>query len=290
MPPEPTKAKSKHRPSRKELDEYQVNKTHDKELEMKRNRGQASCAECRRLKIKCNRQIPCHSCQLRGCADLCPNESLSTGQRFILAAEEDLSSKISTLSSRIRQLEDALSTLQAELSTEPHPLLAAELVSSQDNPSADSYSKMHGEPVGGESSKRGGSGQISNSGSNTGEVINTSGMRFIPRLGVSQFFGSTGGSKLSSNQESPDFDTVTSGPPYFFLPSSEDISANTSAVDLSTTHSLASVSNLSLLSSAVSSTPLDQLTDVQNMSRSSVDIIADFYMVFPKTVEDSASS
>jgi hypothetical protein len=56
-----------------------------REIEMKRNRGEISCAECRRcvafytpqlarshpfyvparLKIKCDKQIPCQSCQVR---------------------------------------------------------------------------------------------------------------------------------------------------------------------------------------------------------------------------------
>lgn len=62
---------------------------HSREMEMKRNRGEISCAECRRcvighlytpaldvssfsfcllfslrLKIKCDKQIPCQSCQV----------------------------------------------------------------------------------------------------------------------------------------------------------------------------------------------------------------------------------
>src|SRR5258707_6272160 len=84
---------------------------YSREIEMERNRGEISCAECRRclvphtpllalshalyvptrLKIKCDKQIPCQSCQVcptqqflmclhltfptkrRGCASLCPN-------------------------------------------------------------------------------------------------------------------------------------------------------------------------------------------------------------------------
>jgi hypothetical protein len=55
---------------------------HSREIEMKRNRGEISCAECRRcvrsaalstpsvfiissrLKIKCDKKIPCQSCQV----------------------------------------------------------------------------------------------------------------------------------------------------------------------------------------------------------------------------------
>jgi len=31
-----------------------------------------SCAECRRSKLKCDKNVPCSSCQKRGCAHLCP--------------------------------------------------------------------------------------------------------------------------------------------------------------------------------------------------------------------------
>lgn len=61
-----------------------------REIEMKRNRGEISCAECRRcvaphtpllacphplsvparLKIKCDKQIPCQSCQVRSTKQL----------------------------------------------------------------------------------------------------------------------------------------------------------------------------------------------------------------------------
>ncbi|TDL15880.1 hypothetical protein BD410DRAFT_81333 [Rickenella mellea] len=48
---------------------------HVREIELKRSRGEVSCAECRRLKIKCDKKLPCSSCQRRGCASLCPNGS-----------------------------------------------------------------------------------------------------------------------------------------------------------------------------------------------------------------------
>ncbi|KAJ2927802.1 hypothetical protein H1R20_g9292, partial [Candolleomyces eurysporus] len=270
MPPEPTKAKLKRRSSRKELDEYRFDGTHARELEMKRNRGEVSCAECRRLKIKCDKQIPCQSCQRRGCVALCPNGSLSTGQgtRFVLAATEHLHRKISTLSDRVRQLEDALSTLQAKHSTEPHPLLAAELVSSEDKSSADDDLKMRDETISGESSKRGGSGQASSSGSNTGEIIDAFGTLSVSQHGVSRFFGPTGGSEslLLSNQESPDFDLVTSGSPSLSPPLAEGSSANASTPEsLRDSRSPASVGELSLFSSAFPFTPLGQPTDVQDM-------------------------
>ncbi|KZT25731.1 hypothetical protein NEOLEDRAFT_1064791, partial [Neolentinus lepideus HHB14362 ss-1] len=81
----------------------------------KRARGEISCAECRRLKIKCDKNIPCNACVRRGCANICPNGSLSGGQgtRLILADTETLHRKITQLSERVRQLEDALAIMQA---------------------------------------------------------------------------------------------------------------------------------------------------------------------------------
>ncbi|TDL27742.1 hypothetical protein BD410DRAFT_327726 [Rickenella mellea] len=102
------------------------------EQELKRARGALSCAECRRLKLKCDKRVPCSSCQRRGCASICPNGSLTTGQgtRFVLADTERLHRKLSEMSDRIRQLEDALSTLHSKLSRDAdcHPLLQSDLL------------------------------------------------------------------------------------------------------------------------------------------------------------------
>ena len=48
--------------------------------------------------------------------------------RFILAGAEQLHDKIFELSDRVRQLEDALEVLQSSVSTQPHPLLAPDLL------------------------------------------------------------------------------------------------------------------------------------------------------------------
>lgn len=89
-----------------------------------------SCAECRRLKLKCDRVFPCQSCSKRGCAEICPDGALTSGKgsRFILANTERLHSKIIQMSDRIRQLEEALGNLQAERTQEPHPLLHQDLL------------------------------------------------------------------------------------------------------------------------------------------------------------------
>ncbi|KAJ3731484.1 fungal-specific transcription factor domain-containing protein [Lentinula guzmanii] len=43
-----------------------------------------SCAECRRLKLKCDRVFPCAACIRRGCGNLCPNGTLEKGKRGFL--------------------------------------------------------------------------------------------------------------------------------------------------------------------------------------------------------------
>ncbi|KAF8900215.1 hypothetical protein CPB85DRAFT_1439660 [Mucidula mucida] len=56
-----------------------------------------SCAECRRLKLKCDRVFPCSSCIRRGCANLCPNGTLEKGKRgFLRRLEQSLPSSSSS--------------------------------------------------------------------------------------------------------------------------------------------------------------------------------------------------
>ncbi|EED78793.1 predicted protein [Postia placenta Mad-698-R] len=100
------------------------------EQEFKRARGAISCAECRRLKLKCDKTVPCSSCKRRGCSSICPNGSLTTGQgtRFILADTDRLHRKIAEMSDRIRQLEDALAILQSSVTRDLHPLLVQDLL------------------------------------------------------------------------------------------------------------------------------------------------------------------
>ncbi|PCH44398.1 hypothetical protein WOLCODRAFT_76356 [Wolfiporia cocos MD-104 SS10] len=99
----------------------------------KRKRGatRLSCAECRRLKLRCDRQIPCGSCIKRGCSAICPDGSLTTGKgnrRFVLASTQELHEKIAQLSTRIRDLEDGLRQSHAHQSVEQHPLLTEDLL------------------------------------------------------------------------------------------------------------------------------------------------------------------
>ncbi|KAH9052349.1 fungal-specific transcription factor domain-containing protein [Lactarius vividus] len=157
---------------------------YSREIEMKRNRGEISCAECRRLKIKCDKQIPCQSCQRRGCASLCPNGSLATGQgtRFVIAATEHLHRRIDRMGDRIRELEDALAVLQGSHSSEPHPLLCeGSLLKDTDKPDEQPQESE---------------------GEGADEVTNSLGTLTVSDHGISRFFGSTSGSLLLLNVDS----------------------------------------------------------------------------------------
>ncbi|KAI6114167.1 hypothetical protein F5141DRAFT_1187796 [Pisolithus sp. B1] len=66
--------------------------------------------------------FPCQSCSKRGCAEICPDGV------FILANTEQLHAKIIQMSDRIRQLEEALGSLQVKCAQEPHPLLHQDLL------------------------------------------------------------------------------------------------------------------------------------------------------------------
>ncbi|KAJ3716605.1 fungal-specific transcription factor domain-containing protein [Lentinula raphanica] len=88
-----------------------------------------SCAECRRLKLKCDRVFPCAACIRRGCGNLCPNGTLEKGKRgFLKRLEQALPpssttsgdgqehsnevavfvSRDAAMAKRIQELEDAL--------------------------------------------------------------------------------------------------------------------------------------------------------------------------------------
>ncbi|KAJ4001992.1 fungal-specific transcription factor domain-containing protein, partial [Lentinula boryana] len=124
----PAAASSAKAPSRRK--EKHLSPEELKDIEQKRLKGELSCAECRRLKLRCDKKVPCSSCSRRGCESICPCGILEAGAgtRFILASTDLLHSKISLMSSRIRALEDALAIFQASVSSERHPLLEDELL------------------------------------------------------------------------------------------------------------------------------------------------------------------
>ncbi|KAG9313263.1 hypothetical protein JVU11DRAFT_6728 [Chiua virens] len=185
MPPELTKAKLKRKASRREVEEYRFDGGHAREIEQKRINGQIS------LKIKCDKQIPCQSCQRRGCAALCPNGSFAH-VRFVLAATEHLHRRIAKMSERIRQLEDALSDLQSQHSTEPHPLLREDLLGvnhKDDEPSSPP--------------------DESGAATHPPEILDAFGTLSITDHGISRFFGPTGGSESDNMPQQDGADTST---------------------------------------------------------------------------------
>ncbi|KAJ3936499.1 MAG: fungal-specific transcription factor domain-containing protein [Lentinula lateritia] len=104
------------------LPQISTKKMHD----IKRVRGQISCAECRRLKLKCDKKIPCSSCIRRGCKSVCPTET-SPAQMKRSPETASLYTQVETMSQRIRDLENALSTLQSSISTSPYPEISNSL-------------------------------------------------------------------------------------------------------------------------------------------------------------------
>ncbi|KAJ7090790.1 hypothetical protein B0H15DRAFT_836909 [Mycena belliarum] len=57
------------------------NLTHQENADLNRKAGKAPCAECKRLKLKCDKKIPCASCVRRGCEETCPTGTyLPTGR------------------------------------------------------------------------------------------------------------------------------------------------------------------------------------------------------------------
>ncbi|KAF8842256.1 hypothetical protein BDN67DRAFT_989238 [Paxillus ammoniavirescens] len=151
----------------------------EEEVELKRARGEISCAECRRLKLKCDKKLPCGSCVRRGCPTICPNGSLSTGQgtRFVLADTEHLHHKIAEMGQRIRSLEDALSIFQAGVSTDVHPLLVDELLAIKYGPDAQKSSPQE------------------SSGDQHAVPIDAPGTLTLTERGDSHYFGRSAGSE-----------------------------------------------------------------------------------------------
>ncbi|KAJ7166140.1 hypothetical protein C8R46DRAFT_1192555 [Mycena filopes] len=89
-----------------------------------------TCAECQRLKLKCDKEIPCGSCVRRECGKICPTgtmRSCGRGKRSVMVDVTDLTNVMTTMGDRIRQLEKAIATASGShlLSSVPRPELAA---------------------------------------------------------------------------------------------------------------------------------------------------------------------
>ncbi|KAG8822486.1 hypothetical protein FRC19_005857 [Serendipita sp. 401] len=83
--------------------------------------ARSACMECRRLKTKCDRLIPCTQCRKRGCENICPTGLRSRGSRNPSAEVEILNRNIESMSARIRELEGALYTAQVQSSSDETP-------------------------------------------------------------------------------------------------------------------------------------------------------------------------
>ncbi|KAG6378829.1 fungal-specific transcription factor domain-containing protein [Boletus reticuloceps] len=149
----------------------------EEDMERKRARGEISCAECRRLKLKCDKKLPCGSCVRRGCPTICPNGSPNVGIRFVLADTDHLHHKIAEMGHRIHSLEDALAIFQAGVSSDVHPLLTEELLAIKyglESPTREASRDHQTVPV------------------------NGSGTLTITERGDSQYFGRTAGSEAGA--------------------------------------------------------------------------------------------
>ncbi|KAJ7130227.1 hypothetical protein C8R44DRAFT_699355 [Mycena epipterygia] len=150
----------------------------------KRIRGEIACAECRRLKIRCDKTVPCSTCVKRGCGALCPNGTIPPGEgsRFVLAATDHLHQKLSRMEARMHSLEDALAILQATDSDKPHPLLLAQESEDDDDPPEDESTTLNLKAVSEEPSQE-------------STLVDALGSLHIDGEGGSRFFGPSGGAE-----------------------------------------------------------------------------------------------
>ncbi|KAJ7337354.1 hypothetical protein DFH08DRAFT_705678 [Mycena albidolilacea] len=150
----------------------------------KRIRGEIACAECRRLKIRCDKTVPCSTCVKRGCGALCPNGTIPPGEgsRFVLAATDHLHQKLIRMEARMHALEDALAILHDTDSSKPHPLLLSrEGEEDYDLPEEESplkFKAVSEEPSQEESA-----------------LVDALGSLHIDGEGASRFFGPSGGAE-----------------------------------------------------------------------------------------------
>lgn len=156
-----------------------------------------SCQECRRLKLKCDRKIPCGSCQKRGCASICPEGmTASRGSRMVLANTEELHDKIEGLRRRVKDLEGALKEKE-----EGHSLLLS--LPGAGESGGVSTSTMNDEPSGSirrprPTQTRPGPLRFDRH-SEDDNIIDAFGTLTISSKGETSFLGKTARSEVSSN-------------------------------------------------------------------------------------------
>ncbi|GAA6024586.1 hypothetical protein JCM11491_000290 [Sporobolomyces phaffii] len=74
-----------------------------------RQRAPLSCLECRRLKLKCDRTVPCSSCRRRGCPEVCPDGVKKPPGRAL-----EVQAELSLLAKRVEFLETLVTELGGE--------------------------------------------------------------------------------------------------------------------------------------------------------------------------------
>ncbi|KAJ7028724.1 hypothetical protein C8F04DRAFT_963706 [Mycena alexandri] len=151
----------------------------------KRIRGEIACAECRRLKIRCDKIVPCSTCVKRGCGALCPNGTIPPGEgsRFVLAATDHLHQKLTRMEARMHSLEDALSILHGTDSDKLHPLLLAQESEDDDDPPEEEQSTLNLKAISEEPSQE------------ESSLVDALGSLHIDGEGASRFFGPSGGAE-----------------------------------------------------------------------------------------------
>ncbi|KAJ7282689.1 hypothetical protein C8J57DRAFT_1296122 [Mycena rebaudengoi] len=158
---------------------------------------QTSCAECHRLKLKCNKEFPCKSCIRRGCESICPTGTLRStgrGKRSVMSDVPRLTSVISQMGERIRALERAVANTDSGLggSSDPHPLL-----SRAPTPTRPSTPIIKSEPLG------------SLSVNEAGDAL-----YFGPTAGTEALFSIEGSSQHPVQEQNLSFTTVTQSFPF----------------------------------------------------------------------------
>ncbi|KAJ7457813.1 hypothetical protein FB451DRAFT_589068 [Mycena latifolia] len=87
--------------------------TQQDKIDFKRASGKAPCAECKRLKLKCDKNIPCASCIRRGCDGTCPTGTYlptGRGRRAVPTEAARLRRAMSGMEDRIKELETAITS------------------------------------------------------------------------------------------------------------------------------------------------------------------------------------
>ncbi|KZV84725.1 hypothetical protein EXIGLDRAFT_841970 [Exidia glandulosa HHB12029] len=85
------------------------------------HRKGTTCAECKRLKLKCDKRVPCSSCTKRGCTNVCPGGTLvkgyAQGKRLVLTDARHLHEKIDIMQKRVTELQSAIAAAKSSGST-----------------------------------------------------------------------------------------------------------------------------------------------------------------------------